>query len=217
LFLERGDQPVTFVKLTIRSAAAALALAGATLITPASATISTPFGGISAGGFGLPSGNFAQGRDFGISTRFGGSYGIGFGPFGASFGGFGLGNSGPGAGGYYTGFAICHPPYCPPQLGVGNVGGVLPSPGASEPQALSVGTPWGGFSGPGFGINFGPFSGNFGGFGLAPQQALGVSTPFGGFSGPGFGISTPWGGINMGGFGFGGQPQIIPIYLPYPY
>jgi hypothetical protein len=109
----------------------------------------------------------------------------------------------------------------------GFVGPCMPNPlgfGVGGPQqALSVSTPFGGFSGPGFGVNFGPFSGNFGGFGLPnPYPPLpasfGISTPWGGFSGPGFGISTPWGGMNAGGFGIGGQqPQVMPIYWPNPY
>src|SRR5688572_24488480 len=140
-----------------------MAIAFGVLSAPANATVSTPFGSINAGGFGLvncfafrcpsppPPTTFGPGRSpspaaeghwghFGISTPFGGvsgpGFGISFGPFGGNFGGFGLGNAGPGAGGYYTGFGVS--------------------------------TPWGGFSGPGFGIG-GP-----GYFGLNEQQALSV-------------------------------------------
>ncbi len=191
---------MTFVKTHLHTSIAAVALALGALSAPANATIATPFGGISAGGFGLPSGNFANGHDFGISTPFGGVWGPGF----------GIGNGGPGAGGYYTGFGVSSP--------WGSVS--TPFFGLNEQQALSVKTPFGGFYGPGFGINVGPFSGNFGGFGLPGRGAdFSVSTPFGGFSGPGFGIGMPCGFIGPcmpipAGFGLGPQ-QALSVSTPW--
>jgi hypothetical protein len=249
------DFPVTTVRAYLHTTIAAMAIAFGALSAPANATVSTPFGSINAGGFGISTpfggvstpffglGNAGPGAGgyytgFGVSTPWGGvstpffglsdqqalsvrtpfggfsgpGFGIGFGPVSANFGGFGLGNAGPGAGGYYTGF------------GLSPWGGYNPYFGLNEQQALSVRTPWGGASMPGFGIGMpcgfvGPCMPSPLGFGVAgPQQALSVSTPWGGFSGPGFGISTPWGGMNMGGFGIGGQqPQVMPIYLPNPY
>jgi hypothetical protein len=217
---------VTPVRAYLHTTIAAIAVAFGALSAPANATVSTPFGSINAGGFGVVCFRDPCPTQFGlsnqqalsVSTPFGGfsgpGFGISFGPFGGNFGGFGLGNAGPGAGGYYTGFGVSTP-----------WGGVsTPFFGLNEQQALSVRTPWGGASMPGFGIGMpcgfvGPCMPHPLGFGVgSPQQALSVSTPFGGFYGPGFGISTPWGGMNMGGFGVGAQqPQVMPIYWPNPY
>lgn len=265
--LESRIDPVTFVKTHLHTSIAAMALAFGALSAPANANVSTPFGSISAGGFGIstPFGGVST-PFFGIGNQQALSIGT---PFGGMWGpGFGIGNGGPGAGGYYTGFGVSSP-----------WGGIsTPFFGLNEQQSLSVKTPFGGFYGPGFGIGFGPVSANFGGFGLGgpgyppgvvpffglnEQQALSVRTPWGGASMPGFGVSTPWasvslpgfgvstpfGGINMGGFGvstpwggvslpgfgvstpwggvstpfFGlnGQPtaaapQVIPVMVPYP-
>ena len=183
---------------------------------------------------GAPQGGNVNHSDFGISTPFGGINAGGFGivsPFG-----FGVGNAGPGAGGHYTGFG----------LPCGFMGMCAPSPfgfGLNNQQNVGISTPFGGINMGGFGIvspfgfgvgNAGPGAGGhytgFGlgmpcgfigpcmpnpvGFGLNSAQNVGLTT---GQWGPSYGISTPWGGMNAGGFGFGAQPQIMPIYLPYPY
>jgi hypothetical protein len=237
------DFPVTSVKAHLHTTIAAMAIALGALSAPASATVSTPFGSINAGGFGVstPWGGFS-GPGFGVSTPWGGVST----PF------FGLGNSGPGAGGYHTGFGVSTPwgGFSGPGFGIGfgpfgasfggfGLGGpgyppgVVPFFGLNEQQALSVKTPWGGASIPGFGIcNLAMCAPMFG---LNGAQNVGISTPFGGFYGPGFGVSTPWGGISGPGFGistpwggvstpiFGlngqpmaGGPQIVPVMVPYP-
>lgn len=205
---------MTSVKAHLHTTIAATVLAVGALSAPANATISTPFGGISAGGFGV--GGTQQ--DFGVRTPWGGislpGFSIGT-PFGSMWGpGFGVGNAGPGANNYWTGF------------------------GLSDQQALSIKTPFGSMYGPGFGIGspfpgfgigFGPISANFGGFGLGgpgfppgvvpffglnEQQALSVKTPWGGMYGPGFGISFgPFGG-NFGGFGLNGA-QTVGLSTPF--
>jgi hypothetical protein len=250
---------VTSVKAHLTIAAMAIALGA--LSAPANATISTPFGSINAGGFGVG----GQQQDFSVRTPWGGVSMPGFG-LGPPWGGgpwLGLGNGGPGASGNYTGFGVSTPwgGFSGPGFGIGfgpfgasfggfglggpgyppgvvpffGLNGGAPNGANINRAELGVSTPFGGFYGPGFGVNFGPFGGNFGGFGMGPQQALSVSTPFGGFSGPGFGVSTPWGGFSGPGFGistpwggvstpiFGlnGQPnaaapQFIPVMVPYP-
>lgn len=248
------------VKAHLYTTVAAAALGFGVLSAPAHATISTPFGSINAGGFGVGGGQ----QDFGVRTPWGGislpGFSIGT-PFGSMWGpGFGVGNAGPGAAGHWTGFgmgpqqalSVSTPfgGFSGPGFGIGfgpisaNFGGfglggpgfppgVVPFFGLNDQQSLSVRTPWGGISGPGFGISFGPFGGNFGGFGMGPQQALNISTPWGGISGPGFGLPSswfrgselfgvgmPWGGAPPA-YGFNGQPnavapQVIPVMVPYP-
>ncbi len=184
---------------------------------------------------GAPQGGNVSHSDFGISTPFGGINAGGFGipvPFGAWGGGFGIPDS-PKTG------LVNHPSF---GLPCGFIGPCMPSPlgfGLGGAQSLGVSTPFGGINVGGFGVStpWGGMSTPF--FGLNNQQNIGISTPFGGVYGPGFGfnagpfsgnfggwglngaqnvgISTPWGGMNAGGFGFGAQPQIMPIYLPYPY
>lgn len=230
---------MTPVRAYLHATIAAMAIAFCVHSAPANATVSTPFGSINAGGFGISTpfggvstpffglGNAGPGAGgyytgFGVSTPWGGvstpffglsnqqalsvstpfggfsgpGFGIGFGPVSANFGGFGLGNGGPGAGGYYTGL------------------------GLNEQQALSVRTPWGGASMPGFGIGMpcgfiGPCAPSPLGFGVGgAQQALSVSTPFGGFSGPGFGVNFgPFSG-NFGGFGLAPQ-QALSVGTPF--
>lgn len=217
---------MTSVKTHLYTTVAAAALAVGVFSAPATAKVSTPWGSIYAGGFGLstPWG--------GISTPI-----------------FGVGNAGPGAGGHWTGFGF-HPQVgqVPTGFGVSTPWGGLSTPffGLSQEQALSIKTPFGSMYGPGFGVStpWGGVSTPF--FGVGGPQGMvnvnnpdfGISTPWGGISLPGFGISTPWGGISMPGFGvstpWGGvstpffglngqpmmggqpQPQIVPVMVPYP-
>lgn len=201
---------MTPVRAYLHTTIAAMAIAFGVLSAPANATVSTPFGSINAGGFGIstPFGGVStpffglnEQQALSVRTPFGGFSGPGFGLWGnvfgisTPFGGvstpfFGLGNAGPGAGGYYTGL------------------------GLNEQQALSVRTPWGGVSMPGFGIGMpcgfvGPCTPSPLGFGVGgAQQALSVSTPFGGFSGPGFGLMPflpPGFGVGNAGPGAGGN------------
>ena len=203
---------MTFVTPYLRASCAA-AIALAAFAAPANATISTPFGSINAGGFGI-----GGQQDFSIRTPWGGVSGPGFGistPFGGvSTPFFGIGNGGPGAGGYYTGFGV----------GGGQQDFSVRTPwGGMSMPGFGVSTPWGGVSTPFFGLG-GPgyLRGVFPFFGFngmpnggnVNRADFSVSTPWGGFSGPGFGINFgPFAG-NFGGFGLGPQ-QALSISTPF--
>lgn len=165
------------------------------------------------------------------------------GPLG--FPGFGIGgHASAGASGHSTGFGLPSPCGFAPCLGPFSFGlNGAPQGGNVNHSDFGISTPFGGINAGGFGIvspfgfgvgNAGPGAGghytglglgmpcgfigpcmpNPVGFGLNSAQNVGLTT---GQWGPSYGISTPWGGMNAGGFGFGAQPQIMPIYLPYPY
>jgi hypothetical protein len=206
---------VTSVKAHLHTTIAAMAIAVSALLSaPAQANISMP-----GGGMYIP------------------------GPLG--FPGFGIGgHASAGASGHSTGFGLPSPCGFAPCLGPFSFGlNGAPQGGNVNHSDFGISTPFGGINAGGFGIvspfgfgvgNAGPGAGghytglglgmpcgfigpcmpNPVGFGLNSAQNVGLTT---GQWGPSYGISTPWGGMNAGGFGFGAQPQIMPIYLPYPY